>query len=290
MLNVTSTQPTLNGTSALEQARVAKHREDSRKDQAVLTQRIQDLEQRVANLRTELVQKAADDEVDARSKFWNALLVLLFALLLGTGFVFFAEYSLQLIGFQWAEWKMYFAGVVFWLGTIVTMHIYLSSLQRADFSELPWFVRVFPLFLIIVGVIVLALARGLGGFLGGADASGLTTLAKFGEWSGLIAQVTLSLGLDLGSGVVGWTGVNRLNAVRPIWRRWRKIERLNNWIEQLKEKLAAVQAELPSATASQPYKPGDVGPRVPSPSDGRGAIEEDEKPLEKARTAGNAPN
>ena len=272
-----------NGTSPLEHARVLKHLEDLRKQRAVLTERIKDLQERVASLNAELVQIAAPDRVDARRNHRNGILVLLFALLLGTGFVFFAEYSLQLIGFQWEPWKLYVAGIVFWLGTLVTTDIYLAA-RRADFSSLPRFFRVLPLTLIIIGVVVLALARGLGAFSEGATTGRLTTLAEIAQWSGLIAQVTLSLGLDLGSGVVGWAGVNKFNGAQPIWQRYKEIKQIDKLAAQLKDSLATLEAELAvpeqSPTPPSPQPPGTEGLKTPKKTSA-----EDEKPSGEARAA-----
>lgn len=253
-----------NGTSPLGHARLLKHLEELRKQRAVLTERLKNLESKIANLNTELVEKAAPDRVDAKRSYLNGILVLLFALLLGTGFVFFAEYSLQLIGFQWEPWKLYVAGLVFWLGTLVTTDIYLS-VRKADFSSLPPFFRVFPLALIIIGVVVLALARGLGAFSQGATTGRLSSLAEIAQWSGLIAQVTLSLGLDLGSGVLGWVGVNRFNKAWPIWQRYKEIESLDLLAADLKDTLAELQAELETPSESHaPQPPTSSGLNIPT--------------------------
>lgn len=229
--------------SDLAKAHLQRRLEDLRKRKAILDAQIKNLEDKVDELNAELVAETAPYELDAKKNFRNGVLVLFLAALLGLGFVFFAEYSLVRIGFEWSRWKLFGAGLIFWLGTVAATKIYLSA-RKTEFSSLPGVFRVFPLILILTGVVVLALARGLTVFSAGASDTLLAQLASIAQWSGLIAQITFSLGLDLGSGVVGWVGIDLYNSASPIWRRYRLINLLETDSARLRDELAVVAAEL----------------------------------------------
>jgi hypothetical protein len=239
----------LNGFSPLGKARQKFRAEQLRRERARLAQKIATTRQEVSRLETELVQAAAPDRVDAKRDFQGALFILSLALLLAVGFVFYAELSLRALGFDWGPAKFYFSGVVFWLGTVVSMHIYLGSKRDTAYSDLPWLVRVGPLVLILLGIFVLAVARGLLPFLptDASEASNIVDrLVTISKWSGLISQLALSLGLDLSSGVLGWVGERSYTRIKPIWSRYLEIKQLEDRERAWEDQQAEIDAELES--------------------------------------------
>lgn len=238
----------VNGNSLIT-ARKTHLRQTKRIEFEVQRIRLEQTEVKIEECNQELASLPAPDWAHTRLSRWFSILEILIALLLGVGFILFAEYSMNLIGFDWGPWKLRGASFMFWLGTVVAIHIYLARENRTELSDLPKLLGGLPLVLSLIGLSVLAITRGLRPFVDVSSDSAsnpavIESLGVIASWSGLLTQLTLSLALDLVSGVVGWHGSNRLSYIAPIYRTYREVHRLTAIAEKIQEKLAVLSVEL----------------------------------------------
>lgn len=249
----------VNGRTVIK-ARKDHLRKEKEIDQAVLKVKLKETKQHIDDRNEELALLPAPDWAHTKRNLWSSIAAMFVALLIGVGFILFAEYSLTLIGFDWGRWKLLGASFVFWLGTVVAIHIYLAREKATELSDLPRPLKTIPLLLCIIGLVVLAIARGLRPVLD-VDPDSFEFLGFVASASGLIAQLTLSLALDLGSGVFGWLGSHQFSQTLPIFRTYKEIHRLTNDLEDIEERLAVLSVELNDSAPTGPNPERDLSPQ-----------------------------